>query len=354
MRRALWFSTNRRLNTLDPAHIHDANRSTRRRRTLAHLLDLGWRKRATGILSQRRLLPVERNRSRRRSGSRHHGPAQHVGRRTRSARGSVCPGAENALPLRRDRRSAEDLDRSQLSSRYRPRILSHPAASGEGVLRNRRDAVLNIPVHVLDVGNRRVGIPAGVVIVVDGGVIDHRVGVVHPREITLAHLVRRKIRLARTQGEPSYGRSSADGKAQAETRAASPSANPRHQRRRINGSHAIRSGYPAPTAAKGSPAAIVIGSESPRRVVHPGPTPGRDPGPMPVVIGRPTCADCGRHPHVAVAGLIIPAAVLIQVVVAGDFAGNVARGQRLVFPAVARGAPLVPCIGSAERRRGCR
>ena len=254
LRRALWCSAHRRLNTLDSAHIHDANRCARSRRTLAYLLDLGWRKRATGILSQRRLLPVEGNRSRRRSGARHHGPAQHVGRRTCGPGCGVCPGAENALPLRRDRRSAEDLGRSKLSSRYRSRILSHPAASGEGVLRNRRDAVLNIPVHVLDVGNRRViGIPAVVVIVVYGGVIDHRVGVVHPRKITLAHLVRREIRLTRTQGEPSYCRSSADGKAQAETRAPSPSANPRHQRRRINGSHAIRSRVSSPNGRQRKP-----------------------------------------------------------------------------------------------------
>ena len=46
-----WFSTHRRLNTLYPAHIHDANRCTRSRRTLAYLPDLGWRKRATGVLS---------------------------------------------------------------------------------------------------------------------------------------------------------------------------------------------------------------------------------------------------------------------------------------------------------------
>jgi hypothetical protein len=47
----LWFSTQRRLNTLYPAHVHDANRCTRSRRTLAYLLDLGWRKRATGVFS---------------------------------------------------------------------------------------------------------------------------------------------------------------------------------------------------------------------------------------------------------------------------------------------------------------
>jgi len=47
----LWFSTHDRLNTLYPAHIHDANRGTRSGRTLAYLPDLGWRKRATGVFS---------------------------------------------------------------------------------------------------------------------------------------------------------------------------------------------------------------------------------------------------------------------------------------------------------------
>jgi hypothetical protein len=47
---APWISTHRRLNTLYPAHIHNANRCTRSRRTLAYLPDLGWRKRTTGVL----------------------------------------------------------------------------------------------------------------------------------------------------------------------------------------------------------------------------------------------------------------------------------------------------------------
>jgi hypothetical protein len=50
LRRTLWSSADRRLNTPDSAHVHDANRRTRSRRTLAYLLDLSWRKRATGIL----------------------------------------------------------------------------------------------------------------------------------------------------------------------------------------------------------------------------------------------------------------------------------------------------------------
>ena len=127
LRRALEISANLRLNAPDPAHIHDANRSARRWRTLADLLDLGWWKRAAGILIQRRLLPVERNRSRRRSPSRHHGPAQHIGRRTRSPGSGVCPGAQNTLSSWRDGRSGEDLDPGKFSRRHRR---AHPASPG--------------------------------------------------------------------------------------------------------------------------------------------------------------------------------------------------------------------------------
>ena len=94
----------------------------------------------------------------------------------------------------------------------------------------------------------------------------------------------------------------------------------------------------------------MVGREAPGCVVHPGPTPRRDPGPMPVVIGSPVCGDRVRHPHVAIARLIAPAAVLIQVVITGHFARNVTSGLGLIFAAVAGRAPLVPRIGS---RSGC-
>jgi hypothetical protein len=201
------------LNTLDSTHIHDAYRSARRRCTLPYLLDVGGRERAAGILDECRLLPLERNRSGRRSRSRHHGAAQHVGGRTRSARGSVGPRAEHTLPLRRNRRSSKDLDRTKLSRRNRTRILRHAPASRESVLRNCRDSILDVAVYVLNIRDRRV-VSAGVVVVVDGGIVDHRIGIVHPREIAAARLVGREIRLTRTQGEPSHGRNRADGKAQ--------------------------------------------------------------------------------------------------------------------------------------------
>jgi len=200
------------LNTPHSAHVDDANWSARRRRGLAYLLDVGRGERAARVPGERRLLPLKRNGRGRRRRSRNHRPGQHVGGRACGPRSSIRPVAENAFPLRRDRRSSENLDRTELSGRYGPRILRNPAASGEVLLWNRRDGILNVPVGVLDVGDRRV-VPAGVVIVVDGGVIDHGVGVVHPREITPARLVGREIRLARTQGEPSHGGNRADGKA---------------------------------------------------------------------------------------------------------------------------------------------
>ena len=189
---SLWRNANGgldiRLNAAHASHIHHPNGGDWRGRTLANLLDVRSGKRAARIPRKCRLLPVERNRSRRRSRARHHGPTQNVRGRARGPGRGVCPGAQNAFPLRRNGRSAKDLDRSKLSRRYRPRILRHPAASGEVILRNGGHPVRNVPVRILDVRNRRV-VPAGVVIVVDGGVIDHRVGIVHPREITPARLV---------------------------------------------------------------------------------------------------------------------------------------------------------------------
>jgi hypothetical protein len=108
----LWCSPHRRLNTLYPTHIHDTNRCTRSRCTLAHLPDFGWWKRAARGFSQRWLQPLERDRSRRRRGSRHHAPARHVGRGTRSPGGGVRPWAQNTRPLGRNGRSRDNPDRT--------------------------------------------------------------------------------------------------------------------------------------------------------------------------------------------------------------------------------------------------
>ncbi len=338
------------LRSPDTAHIHHSNRCHRRRRTLANLLDFSDRKRAPGILRQRCLLPFKWHRRGRRRGSSDHRSAQHVGRRTRSARGGIRARPENAATLRRDSRGRHHLDRCKLGGRHRTRISCNLAAAGKRALRNRGHTVANIPVRILNIADLPViRIPAVAVIVIDRGVIDHRVAVVDAREVALAHAVRRKIRFSGAQRKPAHGRRGADRETQTEARASSAPADPPHQRRSIQRSHTVRSRNPAPASAKRRPAAIVIGSESPGSFIHPGPAPRGDPGPMPVAIGRPVRVDGSGHPNLPVAGLLRPAAVLIEVVVAGDFARHVAGRLRLIFAAVARRAPLIEFVRAARR-----
>jgi hypothetical protein len=87
-------------------------------------------------------------------------------------------------------------------------------AVGEPVLRNRHNGVRHALVRISYVGDGGVvGVPAAVVIVVDGGVVDHRVGVVHPAEITGADVVSREVGLTWSQGEPPYRSGIAEGEA---------------------------------------------------------------------------------------------------------------------------------------------
>jgi hypothetical protein len=96
-------------------YVHDAHRSTRRRCSLANLLDVGRGEGATGISSQPRLLPLEWNRRWRRSRARHDRAAQHIGGRAGSSGCGVRPGTQNTFLLRSDRGSAEDLRRGELT-----------------------------------------------------------------------------------------------------------------------------------------------------------------------------------------------------------------------------------------------
>jgi hypothetical protein len=95
----------------NPAHIHHPNRCNRCRGALANLLDFRHSQRTPGIPRQRCLLSVKWHCRRRRRGSSHHWPAQHIGRRTRSAGRAARAGSENAIPLRSDGRSRYHLGR---------------------------------------------------------------------------------------------------------------------------------------------------------------------------------------------------------------------------------------------------
>ena len=116
IRRGLWSGANRRLlDTPYPAHIHDAHGFARLGRPLANLLDVSRGEWATWISSEPRLLTLEWNRRWRRSCASHDSAALNVGRRTGGTRCGVRPGAENALPLRSHRGSAENLRRRKLT-----------------------------------------------------------------------------------------------------------------------------------------------------------------------------------------------------------------------------------------------
>src|SRR6185437_1383910 len=87
-------------------------------------------------------------------------------------------------------------------------------------------------------------------------------------------------------------------------REASPAAKPAaadedDQRGRVHRTHTPDHlpGDPHPAAAIVSPAPIMEGREAPRRVIHPGPAPRLDPGPMTVAVGRPADGHGARRPH---------------------------------------------------------
>src|SRR5487761_2270204 len=60
-----------------------------------------------------------------------------------------------------------------------------------------------------------------------------------------------------------------------------------HQRRRVAWPHELRPRQPAPGIIGPYPATVVERREAPRRIVHPGPAPGRDIRPVAVTVGRP-------------------------------------------------------------------
>src|SRR5207245_1431339 len=102
------------------------------------------------------------------------------------------------------------------------------------------------------------------------------------------------------------------------------SANPGNERGSVNRAHVChchgtrRAWHPTPNAADNNPTAIVEGSESPRLIINPRPTPRRNPNPVAVAVRSPT-DDCGvREPNVAVLGILAPPAVIVQVVVTND------------------------------------
>ncbi|SOZ08499.1 membrane protein of unknown function (plasmid) [Cupriavidus taiwanensis] len=170
-------------------------------------------------------------------------------------------------------------------------------------------------------------------------VAHHEVVDRHPvdaRHVGGTGAIDRPVGVARPQRIPGHARPAACAHAPAGPGGADKG----HQRRGIAWTHA-RPGDPAPARAHIGPAAIVRGREAPRRIVDPGPAPGRDPGPVAGAVRRPSRADHAREPDRAVARVFLPVAIAVQRGIARHLARHVARRRRSVFACVARRGPAV-------------
>ncbi len=175
-------------------------------------------------------------------------------------------------------------------------------------------------------------------------VIDHRnvhisrVGDVHVPRISRTHAIRRKIGIAIAQREPSHA--AADSNRHSKAR----SPNPRNQRRSIHRTNSYRSWNPSPAIADAYPAAIVERSESPRRIIHPGPSPRLDPGPVTFAIRSPSRVHA-RIPNRAIGRRRFPVAVIIKILVTNRSRRDIARRSGRLLAPLAHVAPVVKSIG---------
>src|SRR5208283_1246962 len=154
--------------------------------------------------------------------------------------------------------------------------------------------------------------------------------------------VARIIRRTPAQREPAEANTNppATTPSPSEADAEPRSADPAHQCRSIiRVPVAERSGSPGPRAIPIHPAAVVEGSESPRRVIHPGPAPGSNPCPATVTIRRPAHRHRSRHPDRAVRGGRLPRAVSVEILISNHARRDVARGQGISQPLVAHLSP---------------
>src|SRR5229473_2291784 len=174
-------------------------------------------------------------------------------------------------------------------------------------------------------------------------VVDARVADIHVVDKRPAAMEPRIERFAKAQREPADSAAEAATKPKAES-----AADKADERWSIEWTRIDRSRAPAPSAANKCPAAVVEGSKAPRSVVNPGPAPGADPVPVAVAVRRPTNFYRGRVPHVTILGLLAPVTIVVEIGVTGYVAGDIARGNGVVFLQVAVRGPAVEIIGSGS------
>src|ERR1019366_838739 len=117
--------------------------------------------------------------------------------------------------------------------------------------------------------------------------------------------------------------------------------------RRIHGPNIYWSGDPAPTSANGYPASLVKGRVTPGGVIDPRVTPGSNPVPVAGVIGRPAGFHV-REPDVAVARIVAPVTIVVEVFVADDVARQILGRGGIVVAMIATIGPGIKLVGSGD------
>jgi hypothetical protein len=196
--------------------------------------------------------------------------------------------------------------------------------------RNRGESVGRVHVRVTDIVVRAISAATRAATVAYVSIVVHirymhvgdaRVRDVHAIEVAAAHVIPGNVRFTKSERAPAVAKPTA--KADAYTEPAT--AEPRHQRGCIVRTRINRSWRPSPGSAPIDPASIVERSIAPRLIFNPGPSPGRNPNPVPVAIRRPAHADPARHPDCAIIRRFAPGSIFVQVFRSRDVGRNVAR-----------------------------
>ena len=144
-------------------------------------------------------------------------------------------------------------------------------------------------------------------------------------------------RLAPSQREPAHTKADTESPTAAEEA---------YECRTIDRRTKERSGAPTPSASDICPAAIVVGSKTPRLITHPTPAPGLDPVPVTVAVRGPVGANTAGIPDMPVLGLVSPSAMVIQVVIPGHVSRNIISRSRAILFQLALLRPTIESVGT--------
>src|SRR5262249_39712048 len=125
-------------------------------------------------------------------------------------------------------------------------------------------------------------------------------------------------------------------------------ANKCDQGRRVNRSYRDRSRYPAPSAVKECPSAVVEWCIAPGLIFCPRPTPRSYVHPVPVTIWGPIASNCPWRPDITVIRDVAPLSIVVEVFVTGHLFGHILAAARAIKALISRFRPLSKWIRSAD------